>query len=148
MQRKDAVVFFASIYYGLGIQILTDVTILISHSLGSTHGLFEPCRYIGYTAAASFLITGTWSKWTVLFSENGGGYRPYDWQLSLAVLLQVGFAYGNAIVYPTELVCGFYISSPQYILERLLLAAPSAMCLACFAELCGWNTHMRLWLQH
>jgi hypothetical protein len=142
MQRNDIVAFFAALYYGMGIHSLTELSILVSHSLHSTEGFFEPCRYLGNTAAASFLITGTYPQWKSLFL--GEGYP--QWNLSLMSLLGVGFAYGNAIVYPTELVCGLYTSSTQYILDRLLLAAPSAMLLACFAEVCGWNAHMRRWL--
>lgn len=146
MQRKDIVVFFAALYYGIGIHSLTDTSILVSHSLRSTQGLFESCQYLGNTAAASFLIAGTYPQWKSLFVGTGEGHGNYDWHLSLGNILTLGFAYGNAIVYPTEFVCWFYDSSTHYVLDRLLLAAPCALLLACFAEMCGWNARMRHWM--
>lgn len=146
MQRIDGIAFLAGLYYGLGIHFLTEISILVSHSLHSTQGFFEPCRYMGNTALASFLILGTYPEWKKLFLDYRYENRPYNWQLSLKSVLAIGFAYGNATVYPTELVCGLYVSSTQYILDRLLLAAPCTMLLASFAELCGWNEHMRRWM--
>ena len=146
MQNRNTIAFLAGIYYGLGIHVLTDITILLTKSLYSTEGFFEPCRYLGNTAVATTLVIAYFPQWKRLFVETGEGYSPYDWHLSLLALLGMGFAYGNSIVYLTEIGCLVYTVSLQYTLDRLLLAAPCTMSLVCFAELCGWNGHMRRWL--
>jgi hypothetical protein len=130
---------FAGLYYGLGIHLLTDLSIFFMQDLKSTAGLFEQCRYMSYSSLAYMYVITFYPQWKSLFISRP---NSFGWSLSFFAVLLMGFGYANAIVYPAEMVCTIYTSSLNHTLDRLLLAAPSGIILVCFAELLGWNLYL------
>ena len=147
IRQLDIFAFLAGLYYGMGVHLLTELSILILNSVESSQGLFQPCRYMGNAVFSSSVVLGTYPQWKILFSNDEEVNRTFNWSMSLFSLIFVGFGFTTAFVYPTELICSVYYTDITYIYDRLFLAAPCGVVLFSFAEVCGWNASLRLRLR-
>jgi hypothetical protein len=143
IRQIDIWAFFAGLYYGLGIHVLTDLSIVIQTGADPRQGFFQPCRYMGNTLFASSFVLANYPYWKTLLLNDEMANRQYEWFVSLFTFLVVGFIYAAAIVYPTELICSVYHTSLDHVLDRILYAAPCSLVLFSFAETCGWNAALR-----
>jgi hypothetical protein len=143
IRQIDIWAFFAGLYYGIGVHLLTDLSIVLQTGADPVQGFFQPCRYVGNAIFASSSVYVNYFLWKNLLLHDETVNRQYEWSMSLATFLTVGIGYATAIVYPTEIICSVYYTSLDHILDRILLGTPSVLVLFCFAELCGWNASLR-----
>lgn len=124
--------------YGVGMYYIISVGLFLLKEKPLESNFFVSCRYfISPQIATSLLLLAPMSLRWDLIKDRIVNQEQFEWKVGVFTLLQAGFIYSNAIVFPTELVCSLYEQSFEYTFYNILLASPSMIILVAFCESFG-----------
>ena len=130
--------------YSVGLYYIINFGTFLLNGKPMESDFFVSCRYfISPNIATCILMTSSLSlKWNII-KDRIVNQDQFEWKLGTFTLLQMGFIYSNAIVFPTEIICSIYENNYDYTFYNVLLASPSMIILLAFCE--SFTIHTKLY---